>query len=79
MTIDAKDVGVVLDFTVQKPDATAYDLTGATVTLLSGTFAAKACSIVNAAAGTCRLTTIAEEFGTAGATYSSRLKVSAAG
>ena len=79
MTINALDVGVVIDFTVNKPDATPYDLTGATVTLLSGSFAAKACTITDAAAGKCRLTTVANECGSTSATYSSRLKIAASG
>lgn len=79
MNINALDVGVVLDFTVNKPDATPYDLTGATVDLLAGSLAAKSCTITGAAAGTCRLTTIAAEFGTASATLSARLRVTSAG
>lgn len=79
MNIYAQDVGCVLDFTINKTDGSPYNLTGATVDLLAGSLAAKPCTIISAAAGTCRLTTTAAEFGLTSTTHSTRLRVNAAG
>ena len=79
MVLNADDSGVVLDFTVKRADGTAYDLTGATLLLKCAPFADKALSIISATAGTCRLTTVASEFGASAKTYDARLRIAAAG
>lgn len=71
------DVAVALKFTVTKPDGTAYDLTGSTVTLRTertdGTTASFSCTVTDALNGKCERIVAAGDF-TPGS-YRAQLKV----
>jgi len=71
LTIPKGDKGFYINFTVKNADGTAFDLTGYTITLkvwassVPGTLVVSgACSIVVAAAGTCRYLVTATDFTT---------------
>jgi hypothetical protein len=74
-----KDAQVNLDFTILNPDGTKYNLTGATVDLLTqperGAALTFACSITDAANGLARRTVVANDF--AAGSYQAQLRVTA--
>lgn len=69
------DVGVVLTFTVLKPDGTPQNLTSATVTLLAEDVAGSpfSCTVTDAANGVCTRTVQSGDF--SGGTYRAQLKI----
>ena len=64
MILYDKDVGVRLNGTIQRPDGTAFDLTGAAVVLFVPPLANSpfTCTITSAPAGTVSLTTISGQW-----------------